>query len=279
MISTSRAYISYPLSTIIKWCQFGIISQSKCFFCELYDETLHHIFYECTYAQNLWNRLRLYLSEKVALPVLIPQSAIFGFTDVLDLNFLLVNHLLLIFKYSIYNSRVNNSLSFQSLKCDISQIKYIEETIIIIISAINAILEGKEKATEREGGLSNKTVWTCLYACYLYNNFFVCLFVFWSFSCKMFFFRIYNCVFKFDENKSKNLLKKRIICFSWYLKLFLDLILLFHNLMQPLLQNENIYHLLSLSFIFSGFVIFFFFIQSGESIYDTSCIKFILWHL
>ena len=112
-----------------KQSQFGIIFQSKCSFCELYDETPLHIFYKCTYAQNLWNRLRLYLLEKVALPVLNPQSAIFGFTDVSDHNFLLVNHLLLIFKYNIYNSRVNNSLSLQSLKCVISQIKYIEETI------------------------------------------------------------------------------------------------------------------------------------------------------
>ena len=112
-----------------KLFQFGIISHSKCSFCELYDETWHHIFYECTYTQNLWNRLRLHLSQKVALLVLNPQSTIFGFTDVSDHNFLLVNHLLLIFKYNIYNSKVNNGLSLQSLKCVIYQIKYIEETI------------------------------------------------------------------------------------------------------------------------------------------------------
>ena len=88
-----------------------------------YDETPEHIFYECTYAQNLWNQLGLYLSEKVALPVLNPQSAIFGFPDVLDDNYLLVNYLLLIFKYNIYYSRVNNTLNFESLKCIISQIK------------------------------------------------------------------------------------------------------------------------------------------------------------
>ena len=36
----------------------------------------------------------------------------------------------------------------------------------------------KEKATGWEGGFTNKTVWTYLYAYYLYNNFlFVCLFV------------------------------------------------------------------------------------------------------
>ena len=50
--------------------------------------------------------------------------------------------------------------------------------IIIIISTINPILEEKEKAMGWEGGFTNKTVRTCLYACYLDNNFFVCLFDF-----------------------------------------------------------------------------------------------------
>ena len=99
-----------------KLFQFGIVSQSKCSFCELYDETPHHIFFECTYAQNLWNHLQLHLSEKVAWTILNPQTAIFGFTDVLDHNYLLVNHLRLTFKYNICHSRVNNTLSFQSLK-------------------------------------------------------------------------------------------------------------------------------------------------------------------
>ena len=52
----------------------------------------------------------------------------FGFTDVLDQNYIIINHLLLIFKYNVYNSSVNNILSFQSLKYAISQIKYIEQT-------------------------------------------------------------------------------------------------------------------------------------------------------
>ena len=73
---------------------FGITSQSKCSFCKLYDETSHHIFYECVYAQNLWNQLRLYISEKVTLLILNPQSAIFVFTDVLDHNCLYL-HLLI----------------------------------------------------------------------------------------------------------------------------------------------------------------------------------------
>ena len=67
--------------------------------------------------------------------------------------------------------------------------------IIIIISIRNAILEEKEKATGWEVGFTNKTVWTCLYACHLYNNFFVCLFVFWSFFCKNIFFLEFTIVF------------------------------------------------------------------------------------
>ena len=33
-----------------KLFQYDIISQSKCSFCEVYDEILHHIVYECKYA-------------------------------------------------------------------------------------------------------------------------------------------------------------------------------------------------------------------------------------
>ena len=85
---------------------FGIISQSNCFFCELHNET-SFLWMQCTYAQNLWHQLSLHLSKKVALPVSIPQSAIFGFADVFDHNYLLVNHLLLIFKYNVYITQVS----------------------------------------------------------------------------------------------------------------------------------------------------------------------------
>ena len=54
---------------IKKLFQFGITSQFKYSFCELHDEILQHLFYECAYSQNLWKELRLYLSEKVTLPI------------------------------------------------------------------------------------------------------------------------------------------------------------------------------------------------------------------
>ena len=67
--------------------------------------------------------------RKSCLPDLNPQSAIFDVTDVLHHYYILVNYLLLIFKYNVYNSRVNNTISFQILECVISQINSVEETI------------------------------------------------------------------------------------------------------------------------------------------------------
>ena len=116
MISTGNWYLVYPIATLeTKTCifhnehfnnilylhkklfQLRKVSESKCSFCELYDETLHHILMNAL-MHKLWNQIWLCISEKVALPFLNPQSAIFSFTDVLDHNYLLVNHLLLIFK-------------------------------------------------------------------------------------------------------------------------------------------------------------------------------------
>ena len=58
------------------------------------------------------------------------HRSIFFMNATMDKISKLVNHLLLIFKYNIYNLQVSNILSFQSLKRLISQIKYLEETTI-----------------------------------------------------------------------------------------------------------------------------------------------------
>ena len=84
-------------------------------------------FYECTNGQNLSPSI---ISFRKSYIISFSKKSIFGFTDVLDNNYLLVNHLLLIFKYNVCNLKVSNTLSFQSLKRLISQIKYLEETTI-----------------------------------------------------------------------------------------------------------------------------------------------------
>ena len=79
----------------------------------------HSIIYECT--QHRISGTNLYY--------IFQKKCITSFTDVLDHDYLLVNHLLLIFNYIVFNSKVNNIPSFQRLKYIISQTKYIEETI------------------------------------------------------------------------------------------------------------------------------------------------------
>ena len=69
---------------LVKLYQPRIVSYSKCFFCDIHDETPLHLFHECVYAQNIWNQLKLYLAEKNDLLILTPHKAIFGFVDVQD---------------------------------------------------------------------------------------------------------------------------------------------------------------------------------------------------
>ena len=72
------------------------------------------------------------------------------------------------------------TLSLLSLSLTLSIIIII---IIITISIFNAI----EKTTGWEGGFTNKTVWTCLYACYLFTNSFFVYSFFWFFLVKNFY--------------------------------------------------------------------------------------------
>ena len=156
MISTGNWYIGYSvllhlkqkfaiqyklLNNVLylnkKLYHFGIISQSKCSFCELCDEATQHLFRECTFTQNLWNQLWLYVSRKATLPVLNPQRAIFGFTDVLDYNYLLVNHLLLIFRYNVFLLLL---LLFLLLLLSLIHVTIIIIIIIIIITIIITII-------------------------------------------------------------------------------------------------------------------------------------------
>ena len=63
----------------------------------------------------LWNKLRYFLSNSHNIPPLTPQSTIVGLINQKE-NFLIINHLLFIFKVYSYNSRFNNKLNIKYLK-------------------------------------------------------------------------------------------------------------------------------------------------------------------
>ena len=86
-----------------------------------------NISYSCNHTQNLRERLEYYVQNNLDLPSLISQSDILGFTDSQSENFIIINHLVLIFKYYIFKSRSNKHLSFLQLKTNIIKVKPLEE--------------------------------------------------------------------------------------------------------------------------------------------------------
>ena len=107
------------------------VPSSLCSFCNFADETALHIFYTCNITKPLWNELRYFVSQYLYIPEITPQSALFRFFNISNQqqNFLLINHLLLIFKHYLYMSREHGAVCFTSLKLYFIKIKTIEHNI------------------------------------------------------------------------------------------------------------------------------------------------------
>ena len=90
---------------------FGETKTSLCSFCHSYEETIKHIFLESIYVKQLWDHLRLFLTNEISLPILTPQTAIFGFINGIENKFYKIkNYILLIFKLPVYKSRKRRTL-------------------------------------------------------------------------------------------------------------------------------------------------------------------------
>ena len=93
------------------------------------EETPLHLFYNCIKTKLLWDQLKDFISnETLSFPSLTPQSAILGHINLSD-GYLLINHIILIYKFYIYNSRNRGYLNFEQLKSIIDKTKKIEEEI------------------------------------------------------------------------------------------------------------------------------------------------------
>ena len=99
--------------------RFEKVSSPLCSFCKAEEETATHLFYYCHLTQSLWNQLRGVFVNKLDIPLTTPQSAIFGFLDIKNENYLIINHLLLIYKFYLYKARDSGKLSFNSLRSNI----------------------------------------------------------------------------------------------------------------------------------------------------------------
>ena len=106
---------------------FGKTKTPLCSFCHLCDETIKHIFLEYICVKQLWNHLRLFLTNDISLPILTPQTAIFGFTNAIENNvYKITNHILLIFTLHVYKSREKSTLKLSRLINEIKKVKLVE---------------------------------------------------------------------------------------------------------------------------------------------------------
>ena len=97
-----------------------------CSYCRLQDETINHIFVEYKFAIKLWSDLRHYCERSFV----ISQSATFGFFEVDPDLVILLNHILILYKYYIYSSRDSSKLSSKALSNNIKKGFFLEKKIL-----------------------------------------------------------------------------------------------------------------------------------------------------
>ena len=107
---------------------FSLHHTPLCSFCVHADETPIHLFGECYVTLRLWKNVAKYFRNNINLPVISPQSAIFGFHQI-DQNSVIINLILLLFKHYVYISRDTGTLSLGLLLKKIKKVNLIERHI------------------------------------------------------------------------------------------------------------------------------------------------------
>ena len=69
------------------------------------NETVTHLFAECSYSIKLWEELQNAPASKLSIPNVSPQNVILGIIDCQS-SFVAINHLLLLYKRYIYICRM-----------------------------------------------------------------------------------------------------------------------------------------------------------------------------
>ena len=112
-------------------------------------ETALHIFHKCSVTKILWNQLLLFFETDLDFPDLTPQTALFGFINESDNNLnILQNHILLIFKLYIYQSRERGVLNLNGLIKNVTKVKKLERKIASVCEKKTIQFNNKWKSTD-----------------------------------------------------------------------------------------------------------------------------------
>ena len=110
----------------------GYAESSLCSLCKRENETVSHLFCNCTSTQQLWENLQSLVGGCLVLPGLEPSIVILGDWNTKNGNNVLLINLILVFKYFIYkNGTVKHTINIHALKNYVKLVQKIEQRIAL----------------------------------------------------------------------------------------------------------------------------------------------------
>ena len=110
--------------------KFGFVESPLCCLCNREPESILHLCCNCQETQKLWKSVQHWCKNHISLPHLTPKLVLLGELDSSNSEFVLKNHLTLLFKRFEYGSRVNTSgFNFLAFKYHIRYVLKIERKI------------------------------------------------------------------------------------------------------------------------------------------------------
>ena len=132
-----------------KLFQFGKTQSPLCSFCHTEAETTLQIFRKCSATKILRNQLLLFFQTDLDFLDLTPQAVLFGFVNESDNNLnILQNHILLIFKLYVYQSRERGVLHLNSLIKSVTKVNKLERKIASVCGKKTIQFNNKCKSTD-----------------------------------------------------------------------------------------------------------------------------------
>ena len=108
----------------------GYAESPLCSLCKRENETVSYLFCNRAFTQQLWKKLQACVRGYLVLPALEPSIVILGVRNTRNENNVLVNHVVLLFKYFIYKNRTNkHAINIHALRNYIKFLQKIEQTI------------------------------------------------------------------------------------------------------------------------------------------------------
>ena len=118
--------------------KFSIVDSPLCSLCGAYNESIKHLLCTCTVTQRLWDQLKSCMHEVISFPILESKTVITGLWNEKISNYILINHIILIFKHYIFLKRKEGKhISFDGLKAFIKNVQNTENQIASCKQKVN----------------------------------------------------------------------------------------------------------------------------------------------